>query len=578
MGMYGQSEIDSLRSSIEINEGEEKVHAQIMLASRLINISKDETVLLLDETIALSEDLGFSQGLVDAWVVYARFYSQRNKWIKSDSLLKLGVELSTQIDYALGKARVFLTKGGISSRKGRYPEAVANYLRGLELAESIADFDLQLTFLMNLGVIKRSLQNYDESETYLEQALRIALEHDFQFRSGQVYLNLGLLQYFKNDLTNSIEYNQKALVIFEAIGDKLETARALNNIGFAHFLQQNYSASNRYFDRSLKLKEEIGDQSGIAQILLNKAKMARVQRRMNLAISLAKTSLSRAESIDHDQRASEANFLLSQLYEEISESQRALAYFRAYVRLKDSLNTRANKAKVSQLIAEFDFERQKKELNLSQQKVKLLAQEKELLAAQQIQLILLVLLLVAIIMASVLIYKVKLRGAKANENLAKEKALNERLQNDKLLTELSLKNDQLTEYANRLSKQNTLLSDLKKRVADKGKNGEADVQSQMQRIVNAIERGSTDYLSWNEFRLKFDEIHPKFIPFLAEKHPSLTAREIDICVLLKINLSNPDIAQILNVSYDGAKKSVLRLYKKLNFDSAEQLRAHILKI
>lgn len=71
---------------------------------------------------------------------------------------------------------------------------------------------------------------------------------------------------------------------------------------------------------------------------------------------------------------------------------------------------------------------------------------------------------------------------------------------------------------------------------------------------------------WNKLIEKFKTLKPLFISLLIAKHPSLTKGERDFCCLLKMNLSNKEIANILQIRPESVVTKKYRLAKKLNLE------------
>lgn len=124
---------------------------------------------------------------------------------------------------------------------------------------------------------------------------------------------------------------------------------------------------------------------------------------------------------------------------------------------------------------------------------------------------------------------------------------------EKELTTLQLKlfqikNDLIAYIENSFSDKNTLKTVLRK--------------------VNSL-FSNEDY--WKEFEMKFTSIHPAFIEKLRDVYPHLTKKDIDFCILIKLNLSNKEISALLKIAYESviSKKYVLR--KKMGIDSDSQL-------
>jgi DNA-binding CsgD family transcriptional regulator len=70
-------------------------------------------------------------------------------------------------------------------------------------------------------------------------------------------------------------------------------------------------------------------------------------------------------------------------------------------------------------------------------------------------------------------------------------------------------------------------------------------------------------------------VHTNFHKQLSEQYPELTPNERKLCALLKLNMSNKQIAQITFQSEEALKKARLRLKKKLNLDKETSLLAFI---
>jgi DNA-binding NarL/FixJ family response regulator len=50
------------------------------------------------------------------------------------------------------------------------------------------------------------------------------------------------------------------------------------------------------------------------------------------------------------------------------------------------------------------------------------------------------------------------------------------------------------------------------------------------------------------FKDKFNRSNPRFLEILLKKHPSLTQREILLCMYLKLNYSSNDISDELDIA------------------------------
>ncbi|MCE7996957.1 MAG: tetratricopeptide repeat protein [Roseivirga sp.] len=567
---FAQQKADSLRAILPESEGELRIDILNDLASIISTNDAAETLKLTDEALELANSLGYDEGKVQAWLVMATLASKQSQLDKTDSLTRLAIDLADRINDQKGMAMAQLTLGVLNIRRGKLDEAMQNHIDGLQAANQLGDADLRQTHTMNIGHVKRRLGQYREAEKYLLESLEIALEHGLNFRAGQVYLTLGYLKYQNQDLQSSIDFYHKALPIFREEKDQGSEAMILNNLGYAYYLQKENALALDFYNRSQVIRQRIGDRLGVSRALMNKALIAKDESRYAQAVSFANRAADIAREIKNADRMMEILALLSQIYEKQQNFREALNTQLEYAVLKDSVAKEANSRRVAELTAEFELERKENELEKNRQEISLLASEQQLLETRQFLLIALILLILVASGAIWVHQRAKMKRVLVGEKLAEERARNEALEKEKLEQQLMLKNNELKSLADQLVHQNELTNRFKSEL------NKQDQSDRILEIVNFLERQSEESLTWQQFRLKFDESYPEFITALIHNFPSMTPNELDISVLLKINLPNKEIAQILNISYDGVKKSIQRLYKKMNFDSPERLRGYIL--
>lgn len=81
---------------------------------------------------------------------------------------------------------------------------------------------------------------------------------------------------------------------------------------------------------------------------------------------------------------------------------------------------------------------------------------------------------------------------------------------------------------------------------------------------------------WERFKTLFERVRPGFIPRVKHQFSGLTASELRLILLLKMNMQTREMADMLGVSPETIKKSRYRLRKKLGLDDerlAERIQA-----
>jgi DNA-binding CsgD family transcriptional regulator len=86
------------------------------------------------------------------------------------------------------------------------------------------------------------------------------------------------------------------------------------------------------------------------------------------------------------------------------------------------------------------------------------------------------------------------------------------------------------------------------------------------KILNIIKElnSSKNAKLWEEFELRFVDVHKDFYNHLQESHPDLTPNERRLCAFLKLNMSTKEISSITLQSQESIEKARTRLRKKFN--------------
>jgi len=81
-----------------------------------------------------------------------------------------------------------------------------------------------------------------------------------------------------------------------------------------------------------------------------------------------------------------------------------------------------------------------------------------------------------------------------------------------------------------------------------------------------------------QLKHKFMEIHPMFLDNLYNNYPHLTPKEIDFLILVKLNMSNNEIAKFLNFNYKSVVSKKYLLRRKMHLKSDLEMSQLLLEI
>ncbi|WP_461534452.1 helix-turn-helix transcriptional regulator [Sinomicrobium sp.] len=140
----------------------------------------------------------------------------------------------------------------------------------------------------------------------------------------------------------------------------------------------------------------------------------------------------------------------------------------------------------------------------------------------------------------------------------------------KIQTDLDKERREILEHNERELVVNAMkIADIKRSIADileEFKNGSND-----QLLKRKLRRLLKDEGDWDYFYNKFVQVHPNFSGQLKRIYPDLTKNDIDFCILLKLRLTNKELANMLNISHKSVISKRYRLRKKMSLREEDTL-------
>ncbi|MCE7996942.1 MAG: tetratricopeptide repeat protein [Roseivirga sp.] len=562
---FSQNEVDSLRTVLQNAKGEARVDLLNELASYLLTINPVESEELAEEALSLSQESDYNRGFIRSWTVKSTLAGQQARYEEAAALLQQAKQLSDKELPAEGVS-ILMAMGTLSFRTGEYAKALEHHFEGVSVARQIGNTNLEVSHLLNIGYVKEVLGELDDAEKYLRQGLELCESNNFDFRAGQIYINLAVLEYKKQNLGLSIEYNKKALAIFEKAGDKSQAAICLQNLGFAYAVQGQVEEALSYYGRSEQLRREVGDQAGVGKVLLKKAQLVKSLWTTSRVLKLTDESLGIAESVGHSLLKRDIYAFLHTYFQERGNTVKALAYFKSLTQVKDSISAKASQARIAELTANFEWEQLRNQNRLQEQENQIkdlkIRKSYQLIAGLSVGMVLLILLILS-----------QRRQMKNKLTLSQKDQLILKKETEALGNKLETEREKLNQYARELLDKNQVLEELREQLETRSPEG-----GTIDQLLEKLNASITTDKDWTAFKLYFEAAYPDFFSKLEKLSPETTYNDQRLVALMKINLSNKEIARILNISRDSVVRAKYRLRQKLDFKTTQQMEEALFKL
>lgn len=406
--------------------------------------------------------------------------------------------------------------------------------------------DKQFQIENSLAVIHARVNNKKQALYYFKRTYDFHKKKGNQTGIARALNNIGTLYLNYNNPDSALFFLNKSLRLLNKKSDDVLRNYVLTNVARSYDLLGKKDSSSFYFGKIINFLPTIKDQATREYIIDALAKHYLKNNQPEKALHYAEM-LQRENTVPYSFSNLQALQILYQSHLELGNYKESAEYFKEYDAIRDSLNMEEKAVNVEKQKIEYDF-KVKEEINQLNNRQKRLSMTIAILG------LVVILLALGIILIR---YKNKLVKAKLRNEL------NESRENE-LKLQIELKDKELATKTiaetRREEVYNSVREDLKKLKSstDKGETKQA-----LNSVLNKLEQGANKSI-WEEFELRFANVHESFYDNLLKKHPELSTYDKRVCALIKLNLSSKEIADITGVTVKSVENTRTRLRKKLN--------------
>lgn len=470
--------------------------------------------------------------------------------------------------------------------KGEYEKALS-YAQSLrDLSQQLHDDALLAQALMLTGTVYLDMGIFDAAYTHLTQAIAILLQEPEtnSDKLGNGYNALGVLAAKQSQYEQAQNYIEKGLSLIDTLRDKQQIILLNSNLALCCIYNKEIERGERLLKEQIQrvLSQDIPYNLTFLQLSLcriyiesghydqaleyGKMALASAEEKNNLlstAQSLyyigyihfitqhdpeALACLLQADSIARqlellDIQAYTAGHIAA-LYESMGEYEQAYRYAVRQNRDNNALNQKTNRENLYRLRHEYQYKQQLAEMEAETHK----KTTRWILITSFSGLTLLLLW--------------------TWQSRQKIKLKNIQLKQDQTYLELEQKNKEITTKTLYLQQKNKLLADIVDRLEKAKHLFKVSNQPIIDQIIRELTQSTKDN-SWEEFELRFEQVHTDFFKKLNERFPNLSPTEKRLCAYLKLNMNSKEIAALTHTTVGNVEQARFRLRKKMGLHGTD---------
>jgi signal transduction histidine kinase/CheY-like chemotaxis protein/class 3 adenylate cyclase/Flp pilus assembly protein TadD len=306
-----------------------------------------------------------------------------------DSAVKLGetmVEMAHSGGYSEMEYRGFTSLGISHAFMGNYEDAIQNFQKSLEIAESInhiksvlgsqvniANIYYQLgkyelaqsayeqtadkaaragdtvvleSAINNLGNIHLQQGNLDTALVYYEKSLMLATLINHKNGMAMSNSNIGLILSEKGRYIEALEHMLRSRDIKEDMDDLYGMATELNSIGMIFFLLEDYEKASDYWEQHRTLAEKLKDKNAISISMHNFATLNAARREYDQALEFARKGLEITMETGNKIGHASAHNKMANIYKDMGRFEEARASYNRAMEIYRELDAKSSIAAI----------------------------------------------------------------------------------------------------------------------------------------------------------------------------------------------------------------------------------------
>ncbi|MFY0252557.1 tetratricopeptide repeat protein [Chitinophaga sp. 30R24] len=436
--------------------------------------------------------------------------------------------------------------------------------------------------LIRIGETYYYSKKRNEALPVFNEALAVFQKAHYKSGIAQTYAWIGQAYNKKGAYDQALKYQQLALELYLQLNDTSGIAKVYENIGSNFEDTEDYQQALRYFELSLTLNHSQNDRVDETEILNNIGDIYRKTGHYEEALIATKKAEKLAAELKDQFQLRSAYHDLAKNYHLMGQNDSAFYYSELDRKIYLEIYEEAKDKQMALLQVQFNVDKKDNEI------IKL-EKDKQLNRLLAIATLLAIALLTFLGLSIFSKQRTKIKHEQelndknkklhAMEKNVIEIELQHKLSEERNLKDLlELKNKELTSHTLHLIKKDQLLEELKNKLTTLVKEDKRDQRKELKQLVGILNDGSQQDKNWDDFKVVFEQVHEHFFDRLRTYCNTLTAYDLRLVALLKINLSPADIASFLGISPDSLRVSRYRLRRKLNLKEGENLVAFIQQI
>jgi CHAT domain-containing protein len=216
---------------------------------------------------------------------------------------------------------------------GDYKKSLTFAEQAAALATALGDHTREGTSFNNLCVLYEDLGDYKRALDYCNRALDIRHKYDFSLGEAITLGNLAGVNADLGEYQNALDFYQRSEAKYRSLGNRSGQGVALNNIGWVYAILGEHDKSIDFYGKSAEIFIAMDDQYRAANALSNQGAAYVAIGEYQKALDLQLKVLPMRRAVNHVDGAGNTMRYIADAYSHLNQKQTALDYYKQSIPL-----------------------------------------------------------------------------------------------------------------------------------------------------------------------------------------------------------------------------------------------------
>jgi serine phosphatase RsbU (regulator of sigma subunit) len=272
------------------------------------------------------------------------------------------------INDSLGMTKTLGNMGNTYYELSEYSKALEVELKCVKISEKINAKTTLKNALNTIGAIYEQIGEKEKSLNYYMQSLKYDEKENNKEGIAQSLGNIGKIYSLLGENEKALLYLQRSLNLAKEVDDKITVSNALSGLGLIYENKKDYVKALQYFMECKDICKNGEDASGVLSTDIAIANLYKNTGKLKEAEKILLESIKFSKEFETPEYELSAYSNLKDIYDKENKIDLAYDAFKKYIKLKDTINSDANRKELVKHEMDYEFEKKESLMKADEEK------------------------------------------------------------------------------------------------------------------------------------------------------------------------------------------------------------------